>query len=301
MTYLTGKAAKALVLAAVTTLLLTVTALAAEEDMAIAVGATTGSSLRLRAEASTSSSIITTLDKGVAVAVLDDSTDGWYKINYAGNVGFVSADYLILDQDNVFETYGKVNADGVNVRADASTDSEVLASVNAGTIVTVNGFVDGWYDVTCKYGTKGFIRSDFLDLTSSSSSSSAAGSSIVETAKRHLGTRYVYGGSSPSGFDCSGFTMYVYQQHGYSLPHSATSQWQSGLGSRVYSIGALQPGDLVFFNDPSRNAGKACSHAGIYVGGGQFIHSSSSRSNGVIISDLTSGYYNTYFVGGIHV
>ena len=118
---------------------------------------------------------------------------------------------------------------------------------------------------------------------------------------QHLGTRYVYGGASPSGFDCSGFTMYVYSQHGYSLPHSATSQWQSGLGSRVYSIGELQPGDLVFFNDPSRNAGKACSHAGIYIGSGQFIHSSSSKSNGVIISDLTSGYYNTYFVGGIHV
>ena len=123
----------------------------------------------------------------------------------------------------------------------------------------------------------------------------------MNTANQYLGTRYSYGGASPSGFDCSGFTMYVYSQHGYSLPHSATSQWQSGLGSRVYSIGELQPGDLVFFNDPSRNAGKACSHAGIYIGSGQFIHSSSSKSNGVIISDLTSGYYNTYFVGGIHV
>ena len=299
MTYFTGKAAKALLLAAVTMLLLTVTALAAEADMAVTVGATTGSSLRMRAEASTSSSIISTLDKGVAVAVLDDTLDGWYKINYAGSVGFVSADYLIIDQDNVFECYGKVNANGVNVRADASTDSDVLASLDTGSIVTVNGFVDGWYDVTCKYGTEGFIRSDFLDLTNSSSSSSS--SAIVNTAKQYLGTRYSYGGSSPSGFDCSGFTMYVYSQHGYSLPHSATSQWQSGIGTKVWSVGALQPGDLVFFNDPSRNAGKACSHAGIYIGGGQFIHSSSSKSNGVIISDLTSGYYNTYFVGGIHV
>ena len=298
MTHFTGKAARSLVLGAITALLLAASAMAAEEDMAVAVGATTGSSLRLRAEASTSASIVTTLDKGVAVAVLDDTLDGWYKINYAGSVGYVSADYLAIDQDNVFESYGKVNADGVNVRAAASTDSEVLASVDANTIVTVNGFVDGWYDVTCKYGTEGFIRSDFLDLTNSSSSSSS--SAIVSTAKQYLGTRYSYGGSSPSGFDCSGFTMYVYSQHGYPLPHSATSQWQSGIGTKVYSISALQPGDLVFFNDPSRNAGKACSHAGIYVGGGQFIHSSSSRSNGVIISDLTSGYYNTYFVGGIH-
>ena len=299
MTHFTGKAARALVLGAVTALLLAASAMAAEGDMAVAVGATTGSSLRLRAEASTSANIVTTLDRGVAVAVLDDTLDGWYKINYAGSVGFVSADYLVIDQDNVFETYGKVNANGVNVRASASTDSEVLACVDANTIVTVNGFVDGWYDVTCKYGTEGFIRSDFLDLTNSSSSSSS--SAIVNTAKQYLGTCYSYGGSSPSGFDCSGFTMYVYSQHGYSLPHSATSQWQSGIGTKVWSIGALQPGDLVFFNDPGRNAGKACSHAGIYIGGGQFIHSSSSKSNGVIISDLTSGYYNTYFVGGIHV
>lgn len=297
MTHFAGKAAKLFFLALPATLLLTAHTLAA--DVAVGAGCTTGSSLRLRAEASTSSDIVTTLDKSVAVAILDDSTEGWYKIAYEGNTGYVSADYLLVDQDNVFETYGRVNSDGVNVRSGASTESEVLATVDTDIIVTVNGLVDGWYDVTCKYGTEGYIRSDFLDLTESSSSSS--GSAIVDTAKSYLGVNYVYGGASPSGFDCSGFTMYVYQQFGYSLPHTATGQWQSGLGTRVWSIGALQPGDLVFFNDPSRNAGKACSHAGIYIGNGQFVHSSSSRSQGVIISDLTSGYYYNYFVGGIHV
>lgn len=299
MTHFAGKAAKVLFLTGTMTLLLTAHTMAA--DVAIGAGCTTGSSLRMRAEASTSSEIVTTLDKSVAVAILDDTTEGWYQVAYNGKTGYVSADYLLVDQDNVFETYGRVNADGVNVRSDASTEAEVLASVDTGTIVTVNGLVDGWYDVTCQYGTEGYIRSDFLDLTKDTVSSTASGSSIVDTAMKHLGTRYVYGGASPSGFDCSGFTMYVYSQHGYSLPHTATGQWQSGIGSRVYSIGELQSGDLVFFNDPSRNAGKACSHAGIYIGGGQFIHSSSSRSNGVIISDLTSGYYNTCFVGGIHV
>ena len=296
MRHFAGKMVRVFLLTAISTVLLAGFASAAETQQAVAVGATTGSSLRLRAEASTSSSIITTLDEGVAVAVLDDSIDGWYKVNYNGDVGYVSADYMVIDQDNVFTTYGRVTGDGVYVRSGPSTDSDVLNTVDADTIVTINGFVDGWYDVTCKYGTEGYIRSDFLVLTNSSSSSD-----IVDLAMQYLGTRYVYGGSSPSGFDCSGFTMYVYGQAGYSLPHSATSQWQSGLGTKVWSISALQPGDLVFFNDPSRNAGKACSHAGIYVGNGQFIHSSSSRSGGVIISDLTSGYYNTYFVGGIHV
>ena len=295
MTHFAGRAGKVLFLSVLTAMLLAATALAA--DIATGAGCTTGSSLRLRAEPSTSASVVTTLDKSVAVAILDDSVDGWYKIAYNGNTGYVSADYLNVDQDNVFTTYGRVNSDGVNVRSGASTDSSVLATIEEDAIVTVNGLVDGWYDVTCEYGTEGYIRSDFLDLTESSSSNS----DIVATAKQYLGTGYVYGGASPSGFDCSGYTMYVYGQHGYSLPHSATSQWQSGLGTRVYSISELQPGDLVFFNDPSRNAGKACSHVGIYVGNGKHIHSSSSRNGGVIISDLTSGYYNTYFVGGIHV
>ena len=295
MTHFAGRAGKVLFLSVLTAMLLAATALAA--DIATGAGCTTGSSLRLRAEPSTSASVVTTLDKSVAVAILDDSVDGWYKIAYNGSPGYVSADYLNVDQDNVFTTYGRVNSDGVNVRSDASTDSSVLATIEEDAIVTVNGLVDGWYDVTCEYGTEGYIRSDFLDLTESSSSNS----DIAATAKQYLGTGYVYGGASPRGFDCSGFTMYVYSQHGYSLPHSATSQWQSDLGTRVYSISELQPGDLVFFNDPSRNAGKACSHAGIYTGDGQFIHSSSSRSGGVIVSSLTSGYYNTYFVGGIQV
>ena len=296
MTNFTGKMARVLLLSAIMVMLLAGFASAAESGQAVAVGATTGSSLRLREEPSTSASIVATLNKGVAVAILADETDGWYKISYNGKSGFVSADYMVVDQDNVFTAYGRANGDGINVRSAASTEGEVLATVSKGTIVTVNGFENGWYDVTCEYGTEGYIRSDFLDLTSSSSSNSG----IVDAAMQHLGTRYVYGGASAGGFDCSGFTMYLYKQLGYSLPHTATGQWKSGIGTKVFSISELQPGDLVFFNDPSRNAGKACSHAGIYIGNGQHIHASSSKS-GVVISDLTSGYYNKYFIGGIHV
>ena len=303
MTHFAGKAAKVLFLTGIMTVLLTAHTMAA--DIAIGAGCTTGSSLRMRAEASTSSNVVTTLDKSVAVAILENTNDQWYKVAYAGNTGYVSADYLLVDQDNVFETYGRVNGNGVNVRADATTESEVLASVNTGTIVTVNGLTDGWYNVTCQYGTKGYIRSDFLDLVESAETKvlpvSANGSSIADFAMQFKGVPYVWGGASPRGFDCSGFTMYVYSQYGYSLPHTATGQWKSGLGTRIYNISDLQPGDLVFFCDPSRSNGKACSHAGIYIGNGQHIHASSSKSKGVIISDLTSGYYNTYFVGGIRV
>lgn len=296
MTHFAAKAAKVLVLSASTALLLTAAAFAADE--AVAVGSISGTGVNFRSEASTSSSIITTLDKDVAVAVTDDSLDGWYAVSFNGSAGYVSSDYVVLNEDGDFTAPGRVNADGVNVRAAGTTDSEVVAVVSASASLTVTGFADGWYSVTCQNGTEGYIRSDFVDLTLSASSS---GSSVISTAKQYLGTRYVYGGASPSGFDCSGFTMYVYQQFGVSLPHSASSQWQSGKGSKITSIGSLSAGDLVFFNDPSRNAGKACSHTGIYIGDGQFIHASSSKSGGVIISNLTSGYYNTYFVGGLRI
>lgn len=299
MRYFAGKAARITLFAAVSVLLLTAFACAAEEDMAVAAGVTTGSSLRLRSEPSTSASVVTMLDRDLAVAVLDDSLDGWYKINYNGSTGYVSADYLILDQDNVFETYGRVVGDGVNVRTTASTEGEVVVCLEKGDSVDVNGLLDGWYAVSTESGVEGYVRSDFLTLTSYKSS--AVSSDVIDFAKQFLGTRYAYGGASPSGFDCSGFTMYVYQQFGISLPHTATGQWQSGLGEKVYDIWSLQPGDLVFFREPSVSAGKACSHAGLYVGNGQIIHSSSTRSGGVIYSDLTSGYYNTYFVGGIHL
>lgn len=304
MTHLVGKAVRIASLSVIAVLLLGVTALAAEEDMAVAIGATTGSSLRLRSGPSLDASVITMLDEDVPVAVLDDTLDGWYKINYNGNTGFVSADYMLIDQDNIFNAYGRVEGDGVNVRSSSSTDSEVLTVMNRSSIATVNGFEDGWYKINAN-GVDGYIRSDYLTMCGSSASAAGSlggsASDVVSFAKQYLGTRYAYGGSSPSGFDCSGFTMYVYKNFGYSLPHTATGQWQSGYGTRIYNISELQPGDLVFFCDPSRSNGKACSHAGIYVGGGQHIHSSSSRSGGVIISDLTSGYYNTYFVGGLRL
>lgn len=298
MTHHAGKAAGFVALSAAMTILLAATAtVSATDDIAIGVGCITGSSLRLRSEASTSSSIVTQLDKSTAVAILGKQ-DGWYHVSYDGKSGYVSADYMIEDRDGIFTTAGRVNGDGVNVRASAASDAESVATVDNGSSVTVNGFADGWYAVTCQYGTTGYIRSDFVDLTSAASNSV---SGVVSLAKQYLGTRYSYGGASPSGFDCSGFTMYVFKQMGVSLPHSATSQWQSGAGQKITSTSALQAGDLVFFCDPSRSLGKACSHAGIYIGGGRFIHASSANSGGVIISGLTSGYYNTYFVGGMRI
>ena len=130
-----------------------------------------------------------------------------------------------------------------------------------------------------------------IDAAEAASSGSA--SEVVDLAMQYLGYPYCYGGSSPSGFDCSGFVRYVYSQFCCSLNRTASAQMSNGTS---VSMSELQPGDLVFFLKSGSGASRA-SHVGIYIGGGQFIHASTS-STGVIISDMDSAYYTTGFVGG---
>jgi cell wall-associated NlpC family hydrolase len=107
---------------------------------------------------------------------------------------------------------------------------------------------------------------------------------VVGIAMQYLGIPYVYGGSTPSGFDCSGFIMYVYAQVGVSLPHNAAAQY--GYGTPV-DRSQLQPGDLVFFN--------GLGHNGIYIGGGSFIHS--PHTGDVVKISTLSGWYTSTWVG----
>lgn len=304
MNQFTKKLIRTLVLSTLTILMTTAFAAAAEGDLAIAVGCTTASDLNFRKGNSTDSEIITRLDEKMAVSILDDSDPDWFRINYNGTVGYVSAQYLIVDQDNKFDTFGRVNAGTVNVREAATVDSNALTQLSMGAVVAVTGLDNSWFSIALDDETVGYIRSDFVDLVKDPTvitTASGNGSAVVALAEQHLGTRYVYGGAAPGGFDCSGFTMYVYKQFGVtSLPHTASGQWTGGYGTKITSRDQLMAGDLVFFNDPSRNGGKACSHAGIYVGNGTFIHASSGKS-GVVYSSLNDAYYNRYFIGGIRL
>nr|WP_300002548.1 peptidoglycan-binding protein [Tissierella sp.] len=117
---------------------------------------------------------------------------------------------------------------------------------------------------------------------------------IINTAKKFIGGRYVYGGSSPSGFDCSGFTQYVYSQMGINIPRATGSQ--ASAGTRV-SKSDLEPGDLLIFSNTYK-AGP--SHAGVYLGNGQFIHAA-NPSKGIRLDSINSGYYNGKFSYGRRV
>lgn len=187
-----------------------------------------------------------------------------------------------------------------NLREGPSTETTSLGKLARHTKITVISDEGEWYKVTYN-GQEGYISKTLVTIgeppvedttssrsattvrsntevtyTSAASTSSAAAASI---ATNYIGCSYVYGGSSPSGFDCSGFTSYCYAQAGISL--SRTSYSQATQGTAV-SKSDLQPGDLVVFS--------GASHVGIYVGNGQFIHAA-NPSEGVRYDSINSGYW----------
>jgi len=121
--------------------------------------------------------------------------------------------------------------------------------------------------------------------------SSSVSNDIISYAYNFIGTPYVFGSNGPNAFDCSAFTKYVFDHFGVSLPRTSQSQYGSGT---VISRDNLQTGDLVFFNTYTY-----LGHVGIYIGGGDFIHASSSK--GVTVSSLNDGYYSSRFEGGTRV
>lgn len=257
--------------------------------------------LRLREKPSTSADVITVAQKGDTVVVIRQ-VDDWYLVNYNLHIGYMHGDYLTVKaRENVELGTGSVDASLVNLRNGPSTSTTMLEQLKAGEEVEIFGFNSGWYKVRYE-GQIGYIRSDLVTLlekplnntgraatssdneTSSGSTSTEAdlGQQIATYAQQFVGYPYVYGGSSPSGFDCSGFMQYVFSQFGYSINRTATAQLANG-----YSVAYedLRPGDIIYFG-----YGSTASHVGMYIGNGQFVHAENS-STGVVITDLSVSWY----------
>ena len=112
---------------------------------------------------------------------------------------------------------------------------------------------------------------------------------VLQLAKSYQGVPYVWGGVSPSGFDCSGFTHYVLLKNGIIIPRTASAQYNEGTW---VNKSQLKQGDLVFFSTYKPGP----SHVGIYLGGGKFIHASSTAGK-ITISDLGNSYYTEHYIG----
>lgn len=189
----------------------------------------------------------------------------------------------------LLEAYdGVMASDDLNVRK--TPGGKVLRTIGSGKVAHLEDIVDGWYRIT--YGkTTGYISADYAELVhyadyEGTSATSTVREELIDYAYTYLGTPYVYGGASYAGTDCSGFTMAVFAEFGYSLYHGASDQYAQ---STPVSSAEREAGDLVFFNTEG-----GISHVGLYIGGGCFIHASSSR--GVTI-DTLSGYYAACYVG----
>jgi cell wall-associated NlpC family hydrolase len=129
-------------------------------------------------------------------------------------------------------------------------------------------------------------------LIQQSGATSTQAGRLTRAAMQYRGAPYVYGGTDPSGFDCSGFIQYVYQQCGITLPRTTYQQAAAGV---PVSRSALQPGDLVFFSC----GGQATSHAGIYLGDGTFIHA--DQTHGIAVDELDGSYWSSVYQTGVRV
>lgn len=214
-------------------------------------------SIYVRKGPGTNYDYIDTLILNNDVTVIGEEGD-WYKVKVDGKEGYI-AKFLLSNKTTSRGEVNRTSDNNENVKT-----SNVTENANVNTVSE--------------------------NSTSTIQQTSSVGEQVVEYAKKYLGCQYVYGGSGPSVFDCSGFTMYVYSKFGVSLSHSAVAQAKRGT---YVAKEDLRPGDLVFFKDYETMEG--IGHCGIYIGNGDFIHASSGTGYCVKISTLLTGHYETRY------
>lgn len=222
--------------------------------------------LRVRKEPTTDSEEIDSLSKNNKVKIIGQ-TGNWYKIDLDGKIGYVSAKYI------------------------SDTKLPEVTSRSGSTLKNTTSTQETTAQEEMTETEEQPVETEPTETTKPASSTSGTiGAEVVEYAKKYLGYKYVSGGASPeAGFDCSGFTTYVYKHFGVSLNRTSKDQNKNGVAVEKSD---LQLGDLVIFNN---DANTAIGHVGIYIGEGNFIHAS-NPSDGVKITTLTTGYYQKRYV-----
>ncbi len=243
-----------------------------------------------------------------SLCTLLEQDGDWYKVQYGDNVGYVLSSLMTTTNN---ESDGSTEVESFNTIA-ARQEAEAQAAAEqaaqeAAAAAAAQAQQTAASSGSASYESSG-SSSSYTDTSSSSSSytepetpsyeapayeepsyDSSSSGSIVSVAQNYLGVPYVWGGTSPSGFDCSGFTQYVLRQCGYSINRTAAAQYSNG---SYVSYDSLQAGDLVFFANTYSASG--ITHVGIYIGGGQFIH---AANGGVKISSLSESYYSSRYYG----
>ena len=232
--------------------------------------------VNLRKKASTSSTVLAKLKLNDKVTVLEEVDSKWSKVKVDGITGYISTELLSDNKQEVKEAEKEVESitsrDGETTSRNENEKEEVKENTKTETKQEEN-------KTTEKNET---VKEESKETTTSK----VAGADIVAYAKKYLGYNYVLGGESPkSGFDCSGFTKYVYNHFGYTL--SRTSKAQAKNGKEV-AKSDLQPGDIIIFKNQSLTA---IGHVGIYVGNNKIIHAS-EPGIGVVITDMDARGYN---------
>lgn len=269
----------------------------------------TGNRVNFRKGPGTSYSIITSLNKGTKVGYISEN-NGWAKISYNGNIGYMSTNYLATidsnsggnnsgsNEDSTVKSGKQVTGNRVNFRKGPGTNYSVITSLNKGTKVGYISESNGWAKVNYN-GTIGYMSANYIGDVNSNPGAGESGTSqgadaVISLAKQQLGKPYVWGAEGPSSFDCSGFTQYVFKNAaGKNLPR--VSKEQSKFGQSVNKSN-LQKGDLIFFDTDKDGV---VNHVGIYMGNNEFIHASSGGKK-VIISQLNS-YYNSVYTNARRV
>ena len=249
--------------------------------------------LNVREQPSTDSKLVGKLPKNAACEIIT-AENGWAHIKSGEVEGYVNVEFLLtgpeakLTADDLVRTVATSNADALNIRAQATLDSEVVTQISKGVELEFLEDQGEWIKVSID-GEEAFISSEYVVVEEKLDTAitmtellygqgvSDVRVDLVEYAKQFLGNPYVWGGTSlTNGADCSGFVLSVFKKYGITLSHS--SRAQANEGTKI-STSELKPGDLVFYG----NGSGTINHVAIYIGGGQVIHASSPKT-GIKIS-----------------